>query len=266
MADLRIFSYLPNPRVAKATIAARLNGVEVDVRGAAPRDLAEWLWDFDAHPLTDAERDDASTLRTARKGFSGGIHKTDAFLAAHPFGTVPAAFSADGAWGVFESNSILRAVGRLGNARVPLYGADAWAATRIDAFLDAALTFAIASQRYLFAFADTDRLAVEHTAMAAAFETFMGGIDTALTHGTYVAGDALSLADIAYACELVLFALERHESERLARAGAAPLCDAEAAARWPRAHAHFEALLAHEAFAPDLAPYYEDMTMAKVFG
>ena len=48
---LRIFSYLPSPRLAKATIAARLCGVALDVRGAAPRDLAGWLWDFDARPL-----------------------------------------------------------------------------------------------------------------------------------------------------------------------------------------------------------------------
>ena len=33
MSDLRIFSYLPNPRVSKATIAARLTGVDVEVRG-----------------------------------------------------------------------------------------------------------------------------------------------------------------------------------------------------------------------------------------
>jgi elongation factor 1-gamma len=48
---LRIFSYLPNPRLAKATIAARLCGVTVEVRGAAPRALGGWLWDFDARPL-----------------------------------------------------------------------------------------------------------------------------------------------------------------------------------------------------------------------
>ncbi len=34
------------------------------------------------------------------------------FLIAHPFGSVPAAFSPDGAVGIFESNSIMRAVAR----------------------------------------------------------------------------------------------------------------------------------------------------------
>ncbi|MBL6599052.1 MAG: glutathione S-transferase, partial [Alphaproteobacteria bacterium] len=32
MPDLRIFSYLPNPRIMKATIAARLNGADIEVR------------------------------------------------------------------------------------------------------------------------------------------------------------------------------------------------------------------------------------------
>ena len=55
MADLRIFSYLPNPRVWKATIAARLSGVDVEVRGGAPLELPGWLWDFDARPLSEEE-------------------------------------------------------------------------------------------------------------------------------------------------------------------------------------------------------------------
>lgn len=31
MSDLRIFSYLPNPRLYKATIAARISGAEVEI-------------------------------------------------------------------------------------------------------------------------------------------------------------------------------------------------------------------------------------------
>ena len=37
MAQLRIFSYLPNPRVWKATIAARFCGVDVEVSEATER-------------------------------------------------------------------------------------------------------------------------------------------------------------------------------------------------------------------------------------
>src|SRR5271163_1384206 len=57
MAVLRIFSYLPNPRIWKATIAARLCGVEVEVRGASASELSQWLWDFDARPIADLPPD-----------------------------------------------------------------------------------------------------------------------------------------------------------------------------------------------------------------
>jgi hypothetical protein len=38
MSQLRIFSYLPNPRIWKATIGARLAGVDVEVRGTSPKE------------------------------------------------------------------------------------------------------------------------------------------------------------------------------------------------------------------------------------
>ena len=41
---------MPNPRIWKATIAARLCEVELDVRGARSGELGDWLWDFDARP------------------------------------------------------------------------------------------------------------------------------------------------------------------------------------------------------------------------
>ena len=47
MSDIRIFSYLPNPRVWKALIAADLCGVKVEVIGDKPANLGNWLWDFD---------------------------------------------------------------------------------------------------------------------------------------------------------------------------------------------------------------------------
>ena len=56
MSDIRIFSYLPNPRVWKALIAADLCGVKVEVIGDKPANLGNWLWDFDARELGDAEK------------------------------------------------------------------------------------------------------------------------------------------------------------------------------------------------------------------
>src|ERR1700756_522983 len=156
MVDLRIFSYLPNPRVWKATIAARLCGVEVEVRGASPGELSKWLWDFDARPISDVPPDVlAAAQRTGRTGFADRtLYKTDAFLETQPFGTVPAAFSPDGRIGIFESNSIMRAVARLGQERFPIYGRSVYESSRIDGFLDASLTFARDGQIYLLALRD----------------------------------------------------------------------------------------------------------------
>ena len=50
--------------------------------------------------------------RESKRGFSGAIYKTDNFMREHPFGTVPAGFIGNEKIGVFESNSILRAVAR----------------------------------------------------------------------------------------------------------------------------------------------------------
>jgi glutathione S-transferase len=96
------------------------------VRGAKPSGLTSWLWDFDARPLSAEEKGAyASAARAGRVGFKGGsLIKTDAFLSAHPFGTVPAAFSPDGTTGIFESNSIMRVVAQLGADCLPLYGRD----------------------------------------------------------------------------------------------------------------------------------------------
>src|SRR5712692_1577581 len=156
MADLRIFSYLPNPRVWKATIAARFCGVDVEVRGASGNELRDWLWDYDARPLAEHERQSLSSLaRTGRAGLTGArLFKTDAFLQAQPFGNVPAAFGLDGKIGIFESNSIMRAVARLGQSSFPLYGRDAFEASRIDSFLDVSLVFARDSQIYLLSLMD----------------------------------------------------------------------------------------------------------------
>ena len=91
MAKIRIFSYLPNPRVWKSLIAAKIGGVEVEVVGDKPNQLIDWLWDFDAKFLSEQEKLELSSLkRESKRGFSGVIYKTDNFMREHPFGTVPA--------------------------------------------------------------------------------------------------------------------------------------------------------------------------------
>src|SRR5260370_11471449 len=209
--DLRIFSYLPNPRIWKATIAARLCGVEIEIRGAKPAELKDWLWDFDARPLSDADRTKGKP-RAGRVGFKGGaLIKTDAFLAAHPFATVPAAFSPDGATGIFESNSIMRAVARIGAKRSKLYGRNPYEASRIDSFLDASLVFARDSQIYLLALREPDFAADIHARAREAFAIYAAGIDQALqADRRFLFGDDGALADICFVAELCLFLNDRH--------------------------------------------------------
>lgn len=255
--ELRIFSYLPNPRIWKATIAARLCGVELEVRGAPPAELSGWLWDFDARRLSDEESaSETDTVRQGRVGFQGKLHKTDSFLRAHPFGTVPAAFSPDGEVGIFESNSIMRTVARLGSDRFPLYGTDAYTASRIDSFLDASLVFARDSQLYLLAMSGKTVPEDVHRRASQAFETYLCGIEAALAPDRRtLVGDEISLADICFVAELTLFSRERAAAFKLARNGLETIVSEEAAARYPRSFAHYERLCSHEAFAADVAPY-----------
>jgi elongation factor 1-gamma len=120
-----------------------LCGVEIEIRGAKPAELQSWLWDFDARALSADDAPESASEQTGRTGFKGvKLRKTKSFLDAHPFGTVPAAFSPDGTVGIFESNSIMRAVARLGEGRFPVYGHGPYEASRVDSFLDASLAFA----------------------------------------------------------------------------------------------------------------------------
>jgi elongation factor 1-gamma len=255
MSVLRIFSYLPNPRVWKATIAARLCDVAVEVRGASADDLAGWLWDFDARPISRVDAATAAAAqRVGRIGFVGQpLYKTDAFLAANPFGTVPAAFSSDGEVGVFESNSIMRAVARLGaNA---LYGEGPYEASRIDSFLDVSLVFARDAQIYLFALRSQSLTSDVYARAADALAIYLGGLEAALAPDRQVlCGRDISLADVCFACELALFHNERPADTALAAIGQPALLPG-AHERFPRTFAHFERLIAHPAFASDLGPY-----------
>lgn len=259
----RIFSYLPNPRIYKATIAGRLCGVEVDIVGAKPPELADWLWDFNAQSLDEAgKQQHADSARQARTGFGGTLYKTDAFLAAHPYGTVPAGFSADGQVGVFESNSIMRAVARLGDQSAGIYGDDAVTAARVDSFLDVALVFARDSQIYLLSLRSPDLTAEVYGACREALHHWLGGIETALANGSpYLACNELTLADICFACELALLGNEASARSKLRALELEPMAD-EVEELFPRAHAHYQALCAHEAFAPDLGPYLEKIAAA----
>ena len=173
-AVLKIFSYLPNPRVWKSIIAGRISGVEVEVIGDKPNKLSTWLWDFNPRKMEEKEMSkDSSYARIGKRGFSGILYKTDEFLKAHPFGTVPAAFSPEGDIGVFESNSILRAVARVGK-HGELYGKNNYEASRIDSYLDANLVFAREAQVYLLEIENLTQEGFDR--MSAAYDFYLNGI------------------------------------------------------------------------------------------
>ena len=260
MAGLRIFSYLPNPRVWKATIAARFCGVDVEIRGASGKELKDWLWDYDARPLAEHERQSLSFLaRTGRVGLTGAqLFKTDAFLEAQPFGNVPAAFGPDGKIGIFESNSIMRAVARLGEATFPLYGRDAYEASRIDSFLDVSLAFARDSQIYLLALSAGTVDAAIHARAKEAFAIYASGLEQALSpRRDTLAGTDITLADICFAAELALFMNEHARTEQLSGRGLDRILHAGVQNDYPLVFAHFARLIEHEHFKSDLKPYVE---------
>jgi elongation factor 1-gamma len=262
MSQLRIFSYLPNPRIWKATIAARIAGVEVDVRGTAPKELASWLWDFDARPLPPTEEVASEELR-GHLGFKGTLHKTQEFMEAHPFGTVPAAFSPDGKVGIFESNSIMRVVARLGESKVPLYGRDPYEASRIDSFLDVSLVFARDSQIYLLALGSEALSGEIHARTRDAFRSYLAGINQALSPDReFIVGDGVTLADICFVAELGLFYNEKPRARDLETRGLEPILNPSVDRDFPRAMAHFARHSKHPAFAPDVVPYLEKIERA----
>ncbi|MGC2303323.1 glutathione S-transferase family protein [Candidatus Binatus sp.] len=264
MSDLRIFSYLPNPRIWKATIAARLCGVEVEVRGSSPKELQSWLWDFDAHPLSGSDLATSADTQTGKVGFTGTLHKTASFMEAHPFGTVPAAFSPDGKTGIFESNSIMRAVARLGEKRFPLYGRDAYEASRIDSFLDASLVFARDSQIYLLSLISGTVTPETHSRMRDGFKIYLGGINQSLSpNRDFLVGNSVTIADICFVAELALFSNEKARPGELIKKGLEPILYDSIDAEFPLAFAHFSRLSRHAAFSPDIEPYLKKIESSR---
>ncbi len=270
MQSLTIFSYLPNPRVWKATIAARLTGVGLQVTGAAPGELAKWLWDPNPHELPEAERVASSPYaRQGRRGFQSTLYKTDAFMTTQPFGTVPAAFGqgADGGVvGIFESNSILRAVAREANA---LYGQSSLSASRVDSFLDANLVFAREAQVYLLELQNRSLSAEGYQRMSDAYEFYLHGINSAIAHDDYLVDNELSIADISFACDFTQFQRELYFSTALGELDKRPISQGQAANVDPdlagpnndfaNVTRYLQRLLQQPAIAEDLASYVEDL-------
>jgi glutathione S-transferase len=124
-----------------------------------------------------------------------GKNQTPEFLRLNPNGLIPTLL--DGEWAVWESNTILR---YLGNkfAPAPLYPTDAyersvserWMDWQLSAFGAAFMPLFVGlwrEKRPLEALQDHHQRAVQHLTV----------LDAALAEGDFVAGEALTLADIA---------------------------------------------------------------------
>jgi len=233
--------------------AARLCGVEIEILGDKPNELANWLWDVRPSVLAPEDRTPSNPhARPSRRGFSGTLYKTDAFLEAHPFGTVPAAFGPEGdasggAIGIFESNSILRAVARAGD-HPTLYGTDGYEASRIDSFLDANLVFAREAQVYLLALQHGDANASDHNRMAGAYEFYLSGVEAALERSKYLAGENLTIADISFGCDFAQFLREGHYDETLEERGLERISQGGPVS-YPRCFSHLYALTERTEFS-----------------
>ena len=254
MPKLKIFSYLPNPRVWKSVIAGKICGVEVEVLGDKASKLGLWLWDFHPKRLEKSELNAAHRFRRkARRGFSGDLYKTDSFLETHPFGTLPAAFSMDGTVGIFESNSILRAVARIGE-KGHIYGKNHYEASRIDSFLDANLVFAREAQVYLL---NCESLSKEgYKRMAMAYEFYASGIEATLEKNCYISGESLSIADISFACDFSQFLREGHYAESLRDQGF-DLITENFNSNYPKTHEHLLRLAESEEFSSVFGSYLD---------
>ena len=214
---LKIFSYLPNPRVWKAEIAAKVAGIQVEVIGDKPSEIPNWLWDAEPKKLTDTDKNKYKQFeRVGKRGFNSALYKTDDFIKLIPFGTVPAAFSIDGKIGIFESNSILRAVARQDKVN-NLYGKNLFEASRVDSFLDSGLVFSREHQEYLFGLEDMSKALYQR--MKSAYEFFLNGIEESLKHTDFIGFDHLTIVDISFFCDFSQFLREGHYEDDLKNKG-----------------------------------------------
>ena len=212
-SGIKIFSYLPNPRVWKSQIAANLCGANIEVVGDQPKNLPNWLWDYDARELTEDDKANSALIRKGRRGFTNDLYKTDEFLLANPFGTVPAAFDLETKGGIFESNSIMRAVARSGKPNNLYGGEDHVLASRIDSFLDVNLVFSREHQVYILSIENMNE--VLYNRMKSAYEFYLDGIESALKLNKFIVGDFISLADISFVCDVGYFLKEANQKDVL---------------------------------------------------
>ena len=251
---LKIFSYLPNPRVWKAEIAAKIAGIPVEVIGDKPTEIPNWLWDFEPKKISESDKKKFKQFeRIGKRGFSSALYKTDDFIRLIPFGTVPAAFSPDGKIGIFESNSILRAIARQDDIN-NLYGKDSFEASRVDSFLDSGLVFSREHQEYLFGLKDMNEDLYQR--MKSAYEFFLNGLEESLKHTKFIGFDHLTIVDISFFCDFSQFLREGHYEDDLNKRGF-NLVSMNFALDYPKTYDHLMKLSEIEEFSSVSGTYLD---------
>ena len=239
----------------KSIITAKIGGVDLEVVGDKPSNMPNWLWDFDAKPISEEDKQELKSFEIkSKRGFKGSLFKTDDFIEQHPFGTVPAGFVGEGRLGVFESNSILRAVARECKDKSLYGGSDLNFTSRIDSFLDANLVFSREFQVYLLELEDITTYTYERT--KAAYEFYLDGLEKALSLTRFIASDQLTIADISFVCEFAQFLREGHYLEQLETKNLA-LISENFQIDYPLTFQHFKTLCNQEEFLDVMGSYLD---------
>ena len=239
----------------KSIITAKIGDMDLEVVGDKPNNMPNWLWDFDAKPISEEDKQELKSFEIkSKRGFRGSLYKTDDFIEQHPFGTVPAGFVGEGRLGVFESNSILRAVARECKDKSLYGGSDLNFTSRIDSFLDANLVFSREFQVYLLELEDITTYTYERT--KAAYEFYLDGLEKALSLTRFIAGDKLTIADISFVCEFAQFLREGHYLEQLETKNLA-LISENFQIDYPLTFQHFKTLCNQEEFLDVMGSYLD---------
>ena len=116
---------------------------------------------------------------------------------------VPTAFVSEEE-GLFESNSILRYVARVGEEKHSLYGKSALESSRIDAFLDANLSFDHQVAHWIYPILGYMPLNEERRDESIKrVKNILLALNRQLTGKDFLVGDSVTIADIAITCHLL---------------------------------------------------------------
>ena len=169
MAAHTIYSYPQNPRVFKAQIAARINGVQINLQ----------------------ELD-----------LKSGQHKTPEFLKKNPVGKVPTLETPEGP--LFESNAIARYAARLNGDAQKLYCRSIYESSLIDQWIDFSVNeIDLPAAAWLYPLFGIIPENVDATKTAKGdIRKALKILDDHFLHHQFLVGERFSLADIVVAMSL----------------------------------------------------------------